>query len=80
MLYTGGMIKKRQTDSIQDQEGRIADNVTDLECQENYLNEGETVEETDEDESGEEITGLEELLTSVVKDLSSDYTDNEDYD
>ena len=69
-----------QTDSIQDQEGRIADNVTDLECQENYLNEGETVEETDEDESGEEITRLEELLTSVVKDLSSDYTDNEDYD
>lgn len=79
MFYTG-VIKKMQTDSIQDQEGTIADNITDLECQEDYLNEGETVEKTDEDESGEEITGLEELLTSVVKDLPSDYTDNEDYD
>ena len=68
------------TDSIQDQESTNKDDVTDLECQEDYLNEGETVEETDEDESGEEITGLKELLTSVVKDLSSDYTDNEDYD
>lgn len=37
-------------------------------------------EESDEDESGEEITGLEAVLTPVVKDLSIDYTDDEDED
>ena len=51
-----------------------------MECQGDYLNEGETVEDNDEDESGEEITGLEEVVTSVVNDLSNDYTDDEDDD
>ena len=60
--------------STQDQEGTNADDATDLECQGDYLNEGETVEDNDEDESGEEITGLEEVVTSVVNDLSNDYT------
>ena len=71
---------ENHADSTQDQEGTNADDATDLECQGDYLNEGETVEDTDENESGEEITGLEEVVTSVVNDLSNDYTDDEDDD
>ena len=68
-------------DSTPDQEGTCADDATDLECQEEYpgmATEGESGEEIDEGESGEEITRLEEVVTSVVKDLSIDYTDDED--
>ena len=70
-------------DSTPDQEGTCADDATDLECQEEYpdlATEGESGEEIDEGESGEEITRLEEVVTSVVEDLSIDYTDDEDED
>ncbi len=52
---------------------------TDQECQEEYpdMAEGEIVEEIDEDDCGEEVTALEEVVTSVVKDLSIEYTDDE---
>ena len=72
-------------DSTPDQESTHADDAADLECQEEYpdlANQGESGEEIEEGESGEEIqvTGLEEVVTSVVKDLSIDYTDDEDDD
>ena len=71
---------ENDADSTQNQEGTNADDATDLECQGDYLNEGETLEDTDENESGEEITGLEAVVTSVVNYLSNDYTDDEDDD
>ena len=72
-------------DSTPDQESANADDTVDLECQEEYpdvANQGESGKDIDEGESEEEIhvTGLEEVVTSVVKDLSIDYTDNEDGD
>ena len=70
----------RNTTAVYHHSPTNADDATDLECQGDYLNEGETVEDNDEYESGEEITGLEEVVTSVVNDLSDDYTDDEDDD
>ena len=72
-------------DSISDQEGTSthAHNATELEHQGEYpgtADVDESGEESDEDENGEEITGLEAVLTPVVKDLSIDYTDDEDED
>ena len=67
-------------DSTQDEEGTNADDGKDLDCQGDYLNKGEAGEDTDKGESGEEITGVEEVITSVVKDLSNDYSDDEDDD
>ena len=73
------------TDITPDQESANADDTADLECQEEYpdvANQGESGKDIDEGESEEEIhvTGLEEVVTSVVKDLSIDYTDDEDED
>lgn len=72
-------------DSTPLQESTYADDAADMECQEEYPDlayQGECGEDIDEDENGEEInvTGLEEVVTSVVKDLSIDYTDDEDED
>jgi len=69
-------------DSTPVQESTYADDAADLECQDEYpglATQGEGGEDIDEDESGEEtnVKGLEEVVTSVVKDLSIDYTDNE---
>lgn len=71
--------------STSDQEGTCtyADDETELEHQGEYpgmVDADEIGEESDEDESGEEITGLEAVLTPVMKDLSFDYTDDEDED
>ena len=71
--------------STSDQEGACthADDATKLENQGEYpgmVDADEIGEESDDDESGEEITGLEAVLTPVVKDLSIDYTDDEDED
>ena len=72
-------------DSTPVQESTYADDAADLECQDEYpdlATQGEGGEDINEDESGEEInvTGLEEGVTSVVKDLSIDYTDDQDED
>ena len=75
--------EQKLADSISDQESANADDTADPECQEEYpdmANQGESGKGIDEGESEEEIhlTGLEEIVTSVVKDLSIDFTDDED--
>lgn len=72
-------------ESTPDQESTYADDAADLECQEEYpdlANQGERGKDIDEGASEGElhVTGLEEVVTFVVKDLSIDYTDDEDED
>lgn len=72
-------------ESTPDQESTYADDAADLECQEEYpdlANQGERGKDIDEGASEGElhVTGLEEVVTSVMKDLSIDYTDDEDED
>ena len=64
---------------IEDDESDEDGTPTDQECQEEYpdVAESESVEEINEDEFGEEVTTLEEVVTSVVKDLSIEYNDCE---
>ena len=68
-------------DNTTDQESTNADDVADLEHEGECPDIADGCEsgvDIDEDETAEEITGLEEVHTSVVKDLSIDYTDDED--